>query len=124
MGLVGNYWVKGSFYPEYKTKITDHFRTSCFAISRKMALQLCFPDSFETKWDCYRFEWLDKDMNLTSQVRRAGFNMQPVCGDWRRSWVDTNEYVWDVGCLHMQSLDPRCRKDYWVQYEAQFSEKP
>jgi hypothetical protein len=121
LGLVGNYWVKGSFYSYYKAKVPDHFRTSCFAIRREAAMRLYFPAQFKSKWDCYAFEWMGQDMCLTEQVRRAGYDMMPVCGDWDRAWVDSSQYVWDVGCLHMKSLDPRCRRDHWNEWEAQFN---
>jgi hypothetical protein len=120
LGLVGNYWVRGSFYPHYQHIVNDHYRTSCFAISRKAAMKLHFPKNLRTKSDCYKFEWYDPRMNLTAQVRNMGFDSMVVCGDRTRTWVDTNEYVWDIGCLHMNNHDPRCRKDLWNQYEAQF----
>jgi hypothetical protein len=121
IGLVGNYWVKGSFYPFYKVKVPDHFRTSCFAIRREAAMQLCFPSDLSTKWGCYTFEWLGGPMNMSNQIKSLGFEAVPVGGDWNKPWVDCNDYIWDVGCLHMRSLDPRCRKDCWQQYEAQFA---
>lgn len=123
MGLVGNYWVKGSFYPDYKAKVIDHFRTSCFAIRREAAMKLYFPTNIRSKWDCYAFEWLGFDMCLTEQVKRMGFDTQPVIGDWKTAWVDSSKYVWDVGCLHMKSQDPRCRRDHWKQWESQFATK-
>lgn len=121
MGLVGNYWVKDTFYKNWKGGVPSHFRTSCFAISRAAAMRLCFPIRLEDKWDSYKFEWLDKQMNMTEQVKRMGFDMMPVTGDWDTPWVDTNTYVWDVGCLHMKNSDPRCRKDHWARYNTAFT---
>lgn len=122
LGLVGNYWVKSSFYPNYKVKVPDHFRTSCFAISREAAMKLYFPVRLNSKRDCYLFEWLHETMCLTNQIKRLGYDMMPVCGNWNESWVDTSKYVWDIGCLHMKSNDPRCRRDHWKEWNAQFEE--
>lgn len=124
LGLVGNYWVKASFYPEYRAKIPDHYRTSCFAISREAAMRLFFPKKLITKWDCYSFEWTGLEMCMTNQIIRAGFDTMQVSNDVNSPWVDTSSYVWDVGCLHMNSLDPRCRKDHWKAWESQFSKEP
>jgi hypothetical protein len=123
LGLVGNYWVQGAFYPKYKHTVPDHFRTSCFAIRREAAMRLYFPTKLSSKWDCYAFEWLDTEMCMTSQIHRMGYTTMPVCNDWTQAWVNTNTYVWDVGCLHMRSRDPRCRKDHWKEWEAQFAEE-
>lgn len=118
-GLVGNYWVRGSFFYKYPGKVYDHFRTTCFSISSYAARRLRFPSRLKTKIDCFNFEWRHPELNMTAQVDDMGLNMFPVCG-WEREWTDTNDYVWDVGHLNNTSRDPRCRKDYWDRYYKQF----
>lgn len=115
LGLVGNYWVDAKFY---RRRVPAHFRTSCFAISRGAAKKLKF-NRLRSKSDCYKFEWSGSD-NMTNQIRNMGFDLMPVCGDWSRSWTDSNQFIWDIGALHMRTRDPRCRRNYWKQYKAQF----
>jgi hypothetical protein len=120
LGLLGNHWVKGSFYKGYRLPIPDHVRTCCFAIRREAAMELLFPARLANKWDCYTFEWADVGMNMTAQVERMGYSVRPICGDRAKEWVECNEYVWDIGCIKPDSTDRRCRKDYREAYERQF----
>jgi hypothetical protein len=85
-------------------------------------LKLRFPTRLTTKWDCYGFEWANPKLNMTQQLRDNGFDMQPVEGDWNACWTNMSKYVWDTGHLQMKSRNPRCRRDHWAQYHAQFTE--
>jgi hypothetical protein len=116
MGLVGNYWVPRSFYKQ--PHIPDHFRSSSFAISRQAASRLAFPANIRTKSDCYSFEW--RGDNMTRQVRKMGYRMKPLCGDWYKCWTTTSDYIWDMDRLKDGVKDPRCRQDRSAEYAAQF----
>lgn len=120
LGLVGNHWVKGSFYPNYKEGVSDHIRTTCFAIRGCVAERLKFPIQLNTKLACYNFEWRHKKLNMTEQVKSLGYEVLPVCKNFDRCWTDCNEHVWDVGWLNTTNPDPRCRKDCWSEYYRQF----
>ncbi len=120
LGLVGNYWVKSSFYKNHKHFVPNHFRTTCFAIKREAAVELMFPKKLITKKDCYLFEWLSPEFNLTAQIHKLGFETLPVCGDRRVEWTETNDFIWDIDALRPDQIDKRRRKNLWKQYCAQF----
>ncbi len=120
LALVGNHFVRGDFYDWPGGKVNDHYRTSCFAIRAAVARKLRFPRVIVNKWDCYAFEWYDEENNMTAQICNMGYTMMPVCGD--KEWTECNEYLWDVGDLGPNNKDPRCRKNLWHIYKAQFEE--
>lgn len=118
--FVGNYWVKHENYPKKKPYVHDHFRTTCFALNKKAAYSLIFPDPLLTKTHCYNFEWAHPELNMTKQLFTNGFRLTPVHMDWTKKLHQSNSYIWDVAMFNNKSQRLLFRRDFKSYYEKQF----